>query len=195
LFDKLLPVPILNLLVRRIDAVAAWKPLAAVDPARIGRGLSPSRRNVAYTLVWAGVFLALSATQGVGDRHPGQYLPFWTDACLARSDRACAYVTVLERIYCNDGSGWACNELGIAEAGMSGPPTSFRRGCDRGFAPACENLNRLAPSNPTWARGDPTLADLPIVLRGTKPPLRERDSARLYALGCQQGWKQMCGRS
>jgi hypothetical protein len=193
LFDKLLPVPVLNLLVRRIDALAAWKPLAALDPSRIGRSLSPAQRNVAYTAIWALVFAALSATQGVGDRHPGQYLPFWTRACAAGSERACEYVPVLERIYCNDGSGWACNELGIADARLSGPvaPT-FKRGCDLGFTPACENLGRVASPNASWTRGDPQVADLPIVLRGTKPRLRERDPGRLYALGCTQGWPQLC---
>lgn len=193
LFDKLLPVPILNLLVRRIDSVAAWAPLAAVDPARIGRGLSPARRNVAYTVLWAGVFAALSATQGVGDRHPGQYLPFWTNACEDGSDRACTYALVLTRIYCINGSGWACNEVGIAESARNEPAgRSFKRACEQGFTPGCENLTRSPMSNSTLARGDPALADLPIVLRGTKPRLRERDPTRLYALGCAQGWPRMC---
>ena len=193
LFDKLLPVPVLNLLVRRIDALASRKSLAVLDPARIGRSLSPAQRNVAYTAVWALVFATLSATQGVGDRHPGQYLPFWTRACAAGSDRACRYVPVLERIYCNDGSGWACNELGIVEAQAGGPGDPvFKRACDLGFRPGCDNLALSGSATPTWSRGDPGLADLPIVLRGTKPRLRERDPVRLYALGCVQGWPQMC---
>jgi len=33
---------------------------------------------------------------------------------------------------------------------------------------------------------------LPIVLSGTKPPLRERDPAKLYALACKQGWPSAC---
>ena len=193
LFDKLLPVPILNLLVRRIDSLMASKPLAALDPARIGSGLSPSQRNVAYTAIWAAFFIMLSLTQGVGDRHPGQYLPFWTNACQVGNERACRYATVLTQIYCVNGSGWACNEAGIAESARSQrPEPSFKRACDQGFTPGCENLARAASPTGTWARGEPVLADLPIVLRGTKPRLTERDPATLYRIGCEQGWPHMC---
>jgi hypothetical protein len=193
LFDKLLPVPILNLLVRRIDALTASPALAAVDPARIARSLSPKHRNVAYTLVWATVFAALSATQGVGDRHPGQYLPFWANACSTGSERACVYTTVLERIYCNDGSGWACNEMGIAQSRRGQPAdASFKRSCDLGFQPGCVNATRASAPNASFVREDPPVAELPIVLRGTKPRLTERDPTRLHALGCAQGWPRMC---
>src|SRR4029434_2310879 len=116
-----LPVPLMNLMVRRIDWLAASKPFAALDPSRLGRALTPRRRNVAYTLLWVGVFVAMSAVQGVGDKHPGQYLPFWQKACQAGSTRACNYATTLARIYCSDGSGWACNEVGIAESARSEP--------------------------------------------------------------------------
>jgi hypothetical protein len=193
LFDKLLPVPILNLLVRRIDAIATSPSLARLDPARIARSLSPKQRNVAYTLVWAAVFAALSATQGVGDRHPGQYLPFWTNACSTGSERACVYTTVLERIYCNDGSGWACNEMGISES-LRGQPDggSFKRACDLGSQAGCANAARAGTPNASFAREDPPVTELPILLRGTKPRLTERDPARLYALGCAQGWPKMC---
>jgi hypothetical protein len=194
LFDKLLPVPILNLLVRRIDVLTASKPLAALDAGRVGAGLSPMQRNVAYTAIWTAFFIMLSITQGVGDRHPGQYLPFWTNACQDGSGRACRYATVLTQIYCVNGSGWACNEAGIAESARNrGAESSFKRACDQGFTPGCENLSRVASPTGTWARGDPVLADLPIILRGTKPRLAERDPATLYRIGCAQGWPHMCG--
>jgi len=193
-YDKLLPVPILNLLVRRIDALAAWKPLAVVNPARIARTWSPARRNLLFTSLWAIVFVALSATQGVGDKHPGQYLPFWTKACQTGNDRACTYASALTLIYCNDGSGWACNEAGIAQSASSAT-AAFRRACDNGFAAGCENLNRATAATQDWARGDPRVEDLPIILRGTKPRLQERDPARLYALACEQGWPRTCDRS
>jgi hypothetical protein len=61
------------------------------------------------------VFTSMSLTQGVGDRHPGQYLPFWQRACDAGSLRACTYRDYLTLLYCNNGSGWACNEWGIPQ--------------------------------------------------------------------------------
>jgi hypothetical protein len=27
--------------------------------------------------IWAVIFVAMSTVQGVGDDHPGQFLPFW----------------------------------------------------------------------------------------------------------------------
>ena len=54
----------------------------------------------------------------------GQYLPFWQEACESGNERACRYEAFLTLTYCNNGSGWACNEAGIqlAEARDKGYP-------------------------------------------------------------------------
>ena len=56
-YDKLLAVPILNLMIKGIDTLARSRVLGRVDPATIGATLSPRRRNLAYIAVWvvAGV--------------------------------------------------------------------------------------------------------------------------------------------
>jgi hypothetical protein len=41
-------------------------------------------------------------------------------------------------------------------------------------------------------RALPTLADYPIILRGSKGPVRERTPAGLAALACRQGWAHAC---
>lgn len=46
-YDKLLAVPIMNLLVRRIDRLAAAGRLTLLDPSRLTRAWSSMRRNVA----------------------------------------------------------------------------------------------------------------------------------------------------
>ena len=43
----------------------------AFDPAALGRSLTPRQRHLAYMSIWAIVFAAMSAAQGVGDHHPG----------------------------------------------------------------------------------------------------------------------------
>jgi hypothetical protein len=43
-------------------------------------------------------------------------------------------------------------------------------------------------------RGNPTLADYPIILRGSKGPITDRTPAALYARACLQGWPDTCGR-
>ena len=55
-YDKLLQVPLLNLLIQSIDRAVRSGPLRRFDPALIGRSLSVRRRNLAYISVWAIVF-------------------------------------------------------------------------------------------------------------------------------------------
>ena len=188
-YDKLLPVPIMNLLVRSIDRLAGRQQLAKLDPSRFFRALTPQRRNLAFTALWASIFLGLSAVRGVGDSPAGQSLPFWQEACASGNVRACNYTISMLLNYCNDGSGWACNEWGIMrlESGQAAG-TAFSRACELGFAPGCANANQSGTDVARLARSHPATADLPIVLRGTRPPLRERDPERLEAIACEQGW-------
>jgi hypothetical protein len=193
-YDKLLPVPIMNLMVRGIDRVARSGFFTRFDPSlRKLRALPQLRRNAIYTSVWAATFAILYAVHGVGDVHPGQYLPFWHQACGAGSSRACTYTAKLTQVYCARGSGWACNEVGALKVrlGRDAAP-EFHRACDLGFNPGCENVQRPPGNATAIASAPPAARDLPIVLSGTKPPLRERDPATLYALACKQGWPGAC---
>lgn len=197
-YDKLLPVPIMNLMVRRIDRLTRGP---AAEPPRAARQPSAPRtalgRNLAYTSAWALVFAGLSAVQGVGDRHPGQALPFWWEVCRESNNaRACGYATAMTEFYCRDGSGWACNETGMitAEEGRN-PMAAFRRSCDLGFPAGCFNA-QLATEGPSvlerLRRASPNAEDLPVVLRGTKPPLEDWSLEALHARACDHGWNTFC---
>jgi Flp pilus assembly protein TadD len=72
-YDKLLPVPVLNLLIRGIDKVARSSLLSRFDPAALGRSLTPHLRNTAYISLWATVFVVMQMVTG-------------TKATLARGD-------------------------------------------------------------------------------------------------------------
>jgi tetratricopeptide (TPR) repeat protein len=63
-YDKLLPVPILNLLIQRIDRVAGSNALKRLDPAAIGKSLLPRWRNLAYMSMWAITFVTMQAVTG-----------------------------------------------------------------------------------------------------------------------------------
>ena len=77
-YDKLLPVPILNLSIRAIDRAARSKMLRALDPAALGRSLAPRRRNLAYMSIWVAAFR--DHERGAGSRrHPSRSM----DAVLA----------------------------------------------------------------------------------------------------------------
>lgn len=72
-YDKLLPVPLLNLAIQAIDRAARSHVLKRFDPAAIGRTLTPRRRNLAYMTVWIALFAVMQAQTG-------------TAATLARAD-------------------------------------------------------------------------------------------------------------
>jgi hypothetical protein len=195
-YDKLLQVPILNLSIKAIDRMCAWSPDARV--------LSKPRHLV-FMSIWALVFMGMSATQGVGDKHPGQGIPFWRQACMEGRFYACPYLADLTLDYCGDGSGWACNEAGLlhialADSGedlrrtdAAGAEPPFRRGCDLGFGAACRNLKTLTESGSEWVTGKPSLKDYEVVLKGSKSEVRDRSPAALYTLACEQGWPDACG--
>jgi hypothetical protein len=144
------------------------------------------------------VFVGMSAAGGVGDNHPGQWLPFWREACEANRPRACSYLANVVAGFCDRGSGWACNELGIIqakrEADYVGSAESIGRGCALGFSPACVNRNAIGVDD-ALKSAPPMLADLPIVLRGSKGPIADQSPSALYALACRESWPNACGQS
>jgi hypothetical protein len=154
--------------------------------------------------MWAFVFIVMSAAQGVGDSHPGQWLPFWRQACKDGRSYACPYLADLESNFCDRGSGWACNEAGLlhvalAESGEdlrrldpAGAVSPLRRGCDLGFQAACRNLGVLTSGETDFITARPGIDDYPIILRGSKGEIREREPAALVALACREGWPDTC---
>ena len=167
-YDKLLQVPILNLSIKLIDRAARSTWLRRYDPGAIARSLQPRQRHLAYMSVWAAVFAVMSAVQGVGDEHPGQWLPFWQQACAAGRPYACSYYERIILDDCDRGSGWACSELSVLQT-------------------------RSESDHPrAQASAPPALEDYPIVLRGSKGPIRDVSGAGLAALACREGWPGTC---
>ena len=205
-YDKLLPVPLLNLSIQGIDRFVRSRWLRPIDATASGWSMPPLRRNLAYISIWAVVFVAMSAAQGVGDSHPGQWLPFWRQACQDGRAYACPYLADMDLSFCKQGSGWACNEAGLMDIALSrsgedrrrldpaGAAAPLRRGCELGFEVACQNLRTLTRGTGSFASAPPHLEDYPVVLRGSKGEIRERMPAGLYALACREGWPNTCGR-
>jgi hypothetical protein len=196
-YEKLLPVPILNLLVPRIDRAAEAGRLGFLDFSHLGRTLSRAQRRAAIVGIWACAFIVVAGAKGVGDEHPGQWLPFWQEACAGGSARACDHLAVREQNLCLADSGWACNELGILLVELELPRSevegALRRGCGLGFPPACDNLERLRVGLRTFSRDLPPPAELPLLLRGSKRPLPEMEPDALLALACERGFVGTCG--
>ena len=167
-YDKLLQIPILNLSIKLIDQLARSNVLQRIDPTAALQSLTPRRRYVAYLFMWATTFAIMSAVGGVGDGHPGQWLPFWQQACAAGRRYACPYLESVVSSDCDRGSPWACEELALLQ----------------------DNSDRYRPR--TLASAD--VEDYPIILRGSKGPLKDVSRAGLEALACREGWPGACGR-
>jgi hypothetical protein len=204
-YDKLLQVPLLNLSAKLLDRLARSPLFQRIDPsgwgaravasAKAGWSLGPRRRHLAYISVWAVAFAAMSASGYLGDRHPGQWVPFWQKACAANARSACEDLYFLQDGYCEDGSGWACNELGILLAehydNRRRAATEFTRACELRFSAGCDNTVAIT-QGAMFRRDAPTVADYRFILRGSKGPFQDLD-AQLYARACMQGWPGTCG--
>jgi hypothetical protein len=195
-YDKLLQVPLLNLCVRLLDRLATAPKLKALDPSAWGAAWVPRRRHLAYMGVWAAAFGAMSTTAYIGDKHPGQWTPFWEQSCAADRAEACLNLYFLKEIQCENGSGWGCNEMGIMLAEHYANPVraaeAFDRACLLQFAAGCDNAAALANGR-ALRHSAPTAADYRFILRGSKGPISEEvGPAELLARACALGWPSAC---
>ena len=193
-YDKLLCVPLLNLSVRRIDSL-----VHRIQQNRILSGWNLewpfSRANSLHIASWAVLFAAMTAIGSTDGRHTGDSLPFWQTACNNGQRNACERLLSIETVYCDDNSGWACNELGghyrealIAPANADLEFAYFSRTCEVRFQAACINLLETGQVE----RSSPRIIDLRLLLREKKQNLLNMSEQDLYTRACDHGWSFAC---
>jgi Na+-translocating ferredoxin:NAD+ oxidoreductase RnfD subunit len=195
-YDKLLCVPLLNLMVSSIDrAVHA----IGSRPVLTWLGLTGplGRANVPHMAVWVVFFVAMSASGRTDGMHRGDSLPFWEQACAENRPQACERLLRIEGAYCGDNTGWACNELGrhyvegrLVPADLDRAFRYFSRACETRFQAACVNL--LDPTTPS--RASPRALDLRLLVREGGLNLLDMSESELYARACRHGWSFACGK-
>jgi Na+-translocating ferredoxin:NAD+ oxidoreductase RnfD subunit len=195
-YDKLLCVPILNLMVPSIDRAVrslGERPLLH----RLGLDGPIGRMNLAHMTVWIVFFAGMTAVGRTDGMHPGDALPFWEQACAANRPHACERLLMIESSYCNDNAGWACNEVGrhYVEGRIVAPDLDraflhFSRACEARFQAGCVNLlDPMAPS-----RADPRPLDLRLLVREGGPNLLNAPESELYDRACRHGWSFACNK-
>ncbi len=147
-WDKLLPVPILNLCVPLIDRIARAGPAGGLN--RLWEtALRPARLNLVHMGCWGALFGAMIATGYSWPPHPGNSIPFWKRAVAEGKPRAAESLVIAAQVQMERGSGDAANELGLmcVEGSMpgSGPDPAraaryFARACALGSPNGCANL-------------------------------------------------------
>jgi len=201
-YDKLLAVPLMNMTIQLIDVVARSRILRPIDPARLGTSLAPRQRNLAYMAIWAVAFVIVS--DPTASYRPRRWVPFWEQACVEDRHNGCLVLSKLEAQYCGQGSGWACNELGILEATgrakeIIPSQVAFANACAQGSRAGCAN-RVVSPAGPgatgaqAYQRSEPQPADYPVLLQEGQGPLNALAAPELYDRACQQGWADGCNR-
>lgn len=151
-WDKLLPVPILNLLVPVFDRIAKSGVFGRINRSW-ERALRPARMNLVHMGVWIAIFAGMYASGFIAAPHEGNSIAFWKRA-LAEGKAHAGHSLVMAAGALAEGSGQASafNELGwICINGLStredGEIVKTNPGkAARYFATACEmgDLNGCA---------------------------------------------------
>jgi TPR repeat protein len=194
-YDKLMAVPLMNLMVPSIDrAVKALGQRPILHTLGLDGPLG--RMNLAHMAVWAVFFFGVMSMTGAADgMHRGDSLPFWEQACAADKPMACTRLVRIEANYCGDNAGWACNELGrhylegrLVERNEERALQYFSRACEGRFQAGCVNLLDAA----TPATANPRPLDLRLLLREGGPNLLEMPEPQLFERACRHGWAFAC---
>jgi len=145
-YDKLLCVPLLNLLVPVLDRAGRSRALARLP----GRAALSGPGNRVHVALWVVLFSTLLATGFVGRGHPGNDPAFWRSACEQERRNACRNLVKLHADHCGLGQGHACLAAGalLAEGEVVGRDplragALLARGCDLGVRGACGRFERL----------------------------------------------------
>ncbi len=146
-WDKLLPVPILNLCVPLIDRVVRGPIFGGLT-----RGweamLAPRPLNMVYMTCWGGLFATMQLTGFIEAPHPGASVAFWKQA-LADGKPFAGHSLVMAAGAQAEaaGSGPACNELGllcikgdIVRENHGQAAHYFSRACELGDSAGCANV-------------------------------------------------------
>lgn len=111
-WDKLLPVPILNLCVPLIDRIARSGPVGWLN-RRWEAALTSSKQNLIHMGAWALLFTWMIATGFVEAPHPGESLAFWSKAYAEGRDHAGENLLKMTVHQASNGNRAANNEAGV----------------------------------------------------------------------------------
>lgn len=147
-WDKLLPVPLLNLCVPLLDRIASGRRLGVLNRAWESL-LAPRRLNLVHMAVWIAAFATMWTTGFVDAPHPGDSIPFWKQALREGKPFAGHALVMAAGAQAEAGrSGAAYNELGLICVEGSVPQVKPDSAKAAGFfANACALGNREGCAN------------------------------------------------
>jgi len=199
-YDKLLCVPLLNLSVKVIDRLVRSR-MATGWAERLSVVAASAKTNLIHMAAWIAFFTWMSVLGATDARHTGDSVPFWQEACGEERRGACERLLLIERVYCGENVGWACNELGvyyfegrIVEADAALSQAYFGQSCRTGFWDGCVNLRRLqrGMEAESLTHQAPRIGDLRALLREGGQTLLAMPENELLERACTHGWTFAC---
>lgn len=217
-WDKLLPVPVLNLLVPVIDRLARAGIAGRIEAAW-NRSLEPRRLNLAHMGVWIAFFSALFAADFVEGKHEGRTLGFWRKAYEDGKHRAGERLLEFTMHGARKGSGEALNMLGklhvegkLVALDHAAAAHFFAKSCRAGYLVGCENvlgefffaqhaespeevahaLDRLEPECDKAGASQPCLFVGMAYEFGIHRERNDERALELYERGCREGRLECC---
>ena len=212
-YDKLLCVPLLNLLVQALDSVGRTVSarLSTVFSGLLAglQAWTPRRLNFAHMALWIGLFSVMWTTGFISGRHPGSDPEFWFQACKEGRRNACSTWVQGSTLRCQYDSAASCLQLGTELSdGRVIPRDNYRaamllgRGCDLGNPYACVNLISLvAHSGPDPLEqgcgrkdGESCFILASLFHAGQGVPKDDARATDLYIKSCEGQWWRGCAR-
>lgn len=143
-YDKLLPVPILNLCVPMLDRLGHSGFIEKC--ARFAAGWQPKRLNYAHMGAWVALFAVMYSTGFVAGPHEGASVEFWRKAYAeGKPDAGRKWMKLVGSLAEGDNAA-ACNQLGVmhlegkvAELDRAKAAFYFSKACALGSVKGCEN--------------------------------------------------------
>ncbi len=206
-YDKLLPVPVLNLSVTLLDRIgrALSERLRLLEPTALW---NPQRVNLAFVAVWVVLFTAMTASGFLGRDHPGRDPEFWRRACDDGRRNGCQTWAAFLEISCQRDAE-SCNTLGQLNKegrGLARNPLqagkSFARACDQGLRRGCDSLREFVSSEgPEVFAKDCDAGEKAscfilgeLYANGFGTPRNETAALDIFRRLCSSGWARGCGR-
>jgi TPR repeat protein len=144
-YDKLLPVPILNLSIQLIDRVAQSRVFGRFS--RWEASFTPRKSNFVYMGSWAVLFTLMWASGYVEAPHAGESIAFWKKAFADGKPDAGQKLFKLVGSKAAAGNASANNELGliyvegtVAHVDHAAAAHYFATACELGDADGCANV-------------------------------------------------------
>ena len=151
-FDKLLCVPVLNLMVVFLErtgrTTAGFGQLLSINPLKSVLPRSAAAQNWLAMSVWVILFTLMYRAHMVGPEHPGGQTDFWSQACDEGRPGGCASLQRILRDRCQGGSVADClasvDQLTTGESECTPERLlGLSMACEFGANQACSLVSRL----------------------------------------------------